>query len=208
LNDQTRPEITLTWIRRAARGERRDERRLIEALTPIIRGSVTRTMRRRAARRRAVDQEVEDVVQSVLLVLFARGGNCPLLRWDPARGLDVASFVSLLASREATSILRSARRNPWTEEPTGPESLDEAPASGAGPESLAGSRRLAEAVTAGLRARVSPRGQRMFELLFLEGRPAAEVAALTGVGLSAVQAWSSRLARLARAILAGLDAAH
>ena len=90
----------------------------------------------RAARagRREARQEVEDVTQTVLLALFADRGRV-LLQWDPARGLELEGFVSLLAKRETVSLLRSRRRSPWTEDPTLHEDLDRNAVPRMGPES-------------------------------------------------------------------------
>jgi RNA polymerase sigma-70 factor (ECF subfamily) len=178
----------------------------VEELSPVIRASVTAAIRRRRGRaQRAFSQEVEDLVQSVLFVLFVKDGGRALLQWDPSRGLDLEGYVGLLAARETMSVLRSRRRNPWTEEPVvDDDAVEETPASIAGPESLTGHHHLMLAVTREVRARVSPLGFQLFDLLFLQGLPAEEVGARAGLGLPAVYTWSSRLVRLAQEIGADL----
>lgn len=205
MNHPSKPELTRATIDRAASGDLQAKRELISALTPIIRASVARTMRRFASMRREVGQEVEDVTQSVLLVLFAKDGGRALERWDPDRGLALESFVHMLAAHQTVSILRNRRQNPWTEEPTQAEDLDETPASAVGPEAAAGSRRMIAALVDRVRARVSARGGQLFELLFLEGHPPEDISALTGLDLPAIYTWSSRLSRLGRQIAAELD---
>jgi RNA polymerase sigma-70 factor (ECF subfamily) len=113
--------------------------------------------------------------------------------------------VALLAAHETANILRRRRRNPWTEEPTQTEALDESPSSAAGPEVAAGTRRLMAAVVEGVRARVSARGRRIFDLLFLEERAPEDVCALTGLRLPAVYTWSSRLSHLGREVAAQME---
>jgi RNA polymerase sigma-70 factor (ECF subfamily) len=205
VNELSSQALSGAWSRRAATSDPLAERELIRALTPIIRASVARTMRRFASRRREIDQEVEDVTQGVLLVLFVKDGGRALSRWDPDRGLALEGFVALLAAHETASILRNRRRSPWTEEPMATEALDENPTAAAGPEAAASSRRMIAAVVDRVRARVSARGGQVFDLLFLEGHPPEDISALTGLGLPAVYTWSSRLSRLGRQIAAELE---
>ena len=56
-----------------------------------------------------------------------------------------------------------------------------------------------------VRARVSERGRRIFDLLFLEERAPEDVCAMTGLRLPAVYTWSSRLSSLGREIAAQLE---
>jgi RNA polymerase sigma-70 factor (ECF subfamily) len=205
VNDTSRQALHRAWTQHVGSGDAQAERELIRALTPVIQASVARTLRRRASLGRRVGQEVEDVTQSVLLSLFAAAGERPLSRWDPARGLDLPGFVALLAARETASILRTRRRNPWTEEPTQAEALEQSPSSAAGPETAAGTRRMTIAVVDRVRARLSERGRRIFDLLFLEERAPEDVCALTGLRLPAVYTWSSRLSQLGREIAAQLE---
>lgn len=188
-------------------GPPRDERprALIEALSPVIRRSVTRRLRRRSGGCRSVEQEVDDMVQTVLLAVFAERGGA-LEAWDPARGVDLPAFVALVAAREVDSLLRSRRRNPWTEEPVLAEALDAAPVSRVDPETQAGSRRMLSTVAAHMRARTSPLGFTIFEMLFLQGREPQDIAAAVGLRVAAVHTWKCRLSRAARDIAAGLDA--
>jgi RNA polymerase sigma-70 factor (ECF subfamily) len=125
-----------------------------------------------------------------------------LLQWDPSRGLDLAGFVALLARRETVSVLRSRRRCPWTEDPTLLEDLEHHAASRMGPESEAISRDLLATLAHTVRDRLSERGAKIFDLMFLEGRPVEEVCELTGISPDAFYTWRSRLQRLVREILA------
>jgi len=205
VNESSLPRDDVARTHRALEGDPRALRELVEELSPVIQASVAAAIRRRRGRaQHAVSQEVEDLVQSVLFLLFVKDGGRALLQWDPSRGRDLTGYVGLLATRETVSVLRSRRRNPWTEEPVVDDAIEETPASIAGPESLAGSRRLMLAVTAGVRERVSPLGFTLFDLLFLQGLPAEEAGARAGLRLDAVYAWSSRLNRLAQEIGADL----
>src|SRR5262245_12457340 len=121
-------------IRRAVEGDRQAMRQLVGALTPTIRASVGLVLSRGKSSRRETRQEVEDITQTVLLSLFSDRGRA-LLQWDPARGLELSSFVGLLAKRETLSVLRTLRTNPWTEDPTLNEDLDQNATMRMGPES-------------------------------------------------------------------------
>lgn len=205
MHESTDNEQLLALLRRAEGGDPQATHGLVTALLPIIRTSVVAVMRRRSRARRAPDQETEDLVQSVLFSLFVKDGGRALLAWDPSRGRDLGSFASFLARREVTTILRSRRRNPWTEEPVLAESLDQRPGASVGPETLTGSRRLLLAVAARLREGLSSRGYRIFELLFLEERTPEEVSALANLEMPAVYAWRSRLSRQVRDLVAELE---
>jgi RNA polymerase sigma-70 factor (ECF subfamily) len=198
------PNPLVALIRRAAEGDRRAMRQLVTDLTPVIRASVASVLTRGGTSgRRAARQEVEDATQTVLLALFADHGRV-LQQWDPARGLGLDGFVALLAKRETTSLLRSRRRNPWTEDPTLQEDLDQNAVPRMGPESETISRDMLEQLAVAVRARLTTKGVEIFDLMFVRGLPPEEVSAATGLTLEAVYAWKSRLTRQVKEILAEL----
>lgn len=205
MNDLADREAVLVQIRRAGEGDAVAQRALVRELTPIIRASVLRALRRRSSARRAIDQEVDDMTQSALFAVFVKDGGRVLLRWDPDRGYDLAGYIALIAAREVDGILRSRRRNPWLEVPVQAGALDDSPGAVIEPESLAGSRRMVLAVAARLEEQLSARAFALFERLFLQDREPEEVAAAEGLDLQAIYTWRSRLARAARAIAADLD---
>ncbi|WP_437941041.1 RNA polymerase sigma factor [Sorangium sp. So ce341] len=200
-------ELALALIARAVSGEPAAVRALVDLLTPTIQERVMRPLlrRRRAAGHRDVRQEVEDMTQSVFLALFADGGRT-LRQWDPARGLSLTSFVGLVAEREACSILRSRRRNPWTEQPTEDDALERADGASVSPEPAAISRELLATLAVRLRDRLSERGLELFYLLLVDERSTEDACALTGMTADAVYAWRSRIGRLVRQIAAELAA--
>ncbi|AUX41649.1 uncharacterized protein SOCE26_030710 [Sorangium cellulosum] len=197
------PEAAL--IARAVAGEPAAVRALVDLLTPTIQQRVMRPLlrRRRAAGHRDVRQEVEDMTQSVFLALFADRGRA-LRQWDAGRGLSLASFVGLVAEREACSILRSRRRNPWTEQPTEDDALERVDGASVSPEPAAISRELLAAIARRLRDRLSERGLELFYLLLVDERSTEDACAITGMTADAVYAWRSRIARLVRQIAAEL----
>src|SRR5689334_11040943 len=111
-------------IRQTLGGERAAASRLLGSLYPVVQSRVARVLwRTRRSADRSVQQEVEDLTQDVFRHLFDEGGRA-LQSWDPARGLSLPNFVGLLAERHAVGVLRTDRRNPWTEEPTIDAALD------------------------------------------------------------------------------------
>jgi len=189
-------------LRRALAGNEPARDRLALALLPVIHSRVARSLlrwRSPVGRGRSVRQEVEDLSQDVLLLLFADAGKV-LRDWRPERGLTLAQFVGLVAERRTVSSLRSGRRSPWKEDPTLAEELD-GEAAEPGPEEIAASREELRLVLRRLAEELSPLGRRLFDLLFLEDLSLPEIVARTALSADAVYAWRSRLRRMARRFL-------
>ena len=193
-------------VQRALSGDQAALTRLVAGLTPVIQARVARTLLARRARLgsgRDVRQEVEDLTQDVFLSLFSR--DCHILRsWQAERGLSLQNFVGLVAERQVVSFLRSGRRNPWKEDPSPVEELDE-PAQESGPEEVAASREQLGLLLDRLREKLTPLGHQIFLLLFVQERSIPETMAASGLSADAVYAWRSRLRRLARQLLAELS---
>jgi DNA-directed RNA polymerase specialized sigma24 family protein len=178
-------------------------RELTLELLPVIQVRVARALLRRAGRTggRNVRQELEDLSHEVLLSLLVDDAKA-LRRWKVSRGLTLVAFVGFIAEREVASIMRVARRNPWTEEPTPDEALD---SSDDGSFQLRiESHQLLESLLGRLTEVLSPLGLRLFELLFIVQLDIPEVCAETGMNTDAVYAWRSRLRRVARSLGAEL----
>ncbi|HET9227380.1 MAG TPA: hypothetical protein VFR31_11985, partial [Thermoanaerobaculia bacterium] len=121
--------------------------------------------------------------------------------WQAERGLSLENFVGLVAERQVVSFLRSGKRNPWKEDPSPVEELDE-PAMESGPEEVAASREQLGLLLDRLREKLTPLGYQIFLLLFVQELSIPEIMAATGLSADAVYAWRSRLRRLARQLLA------
>jgi RNA polymerase sigma factor (sigma-70 family) len=196
--------LTPEDIERAVAGDRALVRRLVDVLTPIIQGRAARAlMRRGRSSGRDVRQEVEDLTQDVLRALF-KGRGKALLAWDPERG-DLAKFIRWIADRELITILRVAKKNPWTEEPVEGETMEALADAEDDPATIAESREILQAVTSRIRSTTSELGRVMFDLLVLDGRSPEDVGTLMNMTPEAVYAWRSRLGRLARDIRAELQ---
>ncbi len=169
---------------------------LVSRWTPIIQARVVRVLRRRAkeAGDRAF-QEVEEMVQQVFVTLFEKQGAA-LRAWHPERGLSLDNWVGLIAEQQVLALLRTRKRNPWTEEPTVTEELDQTSLEPS-PERAALSRDVLDNLLDRMRERLSPLGWRLFCLLYLQDEDVAAAARSSGLTTTAVYGWRSRLRRLA-----------
>jgi RNA polymerase sigma-70 factor (ECF subfamily) len=196
--------LTPEDIKRALAGDRALVRRLVDELTPILQARVARALVRRGrASDRDVRQEVEDLTQDVFRALFSSGGKA-LLAWDPERG-TLPTFIRWVADREVITILRVARKNPWTEEPVAGGDFDDMPAPENDPEGTTQSREILRSIITRVRETTSDLGRAVFDMLVLDGRSPEDVCAAMDMSPEAVYAWRSRLGRLARQIRAELQ---
>lgn len=190
-------QVTRALIEGALSGDEEASRRLVRMIAPTIHVRVARAFLRRSgfAKGRDLRPLVEDAVQDVFVGLFANDGRS-LRAWDPDRGLSFLSFVGFLAEREVGMAMRVARRNPFTEDPTADNTLvalggDQRDATG-----QIESRDLLGRLAQELRARLSPKGRRYFELLYIDQRSVASVAEEMGTTPDALYAWRSRMGKL------------
>ena len=186
-------------VNRALGGDDNALRVLVDMLTPIIQARVVRSLARRRdlSHSRDIRQEVEDMTQEVFGNLFAKGGRV-LRTWDPERGLSLKNFVGLVAEREVASILRTGIRNPWRDDPTMDDDLQDRVGTQDGPEQQIASREALQVILDQVRIQLSPLGMRMFQLLIIEGRDTQEVCDQVGMSAEAVYAWRSRCAKLVK----------
>jgi RNA polymerase sigma-70 factor (ECF subfamily) len=194
----------LERIKRSLAGEPLAVRELVDMLTPPIQGAAMRALlrRRHASGKRDVRQEVADLTQSVFLAPFKDGGR-ELLQWDPSRGSKLPQFVGLLAQREVASILRSQRRNPWTEDPTDADDFERDDGA-SGPEVETESREMLERMAARFKEQLSDRGLEIFYLLLVDDQSIEDACLITGMTADAMYQWRNRLQKLARQIRADI----
>lgn len=190
-------------INSALAGEKAAIERMVAALTPVIQARIARTLltyRRGGAAGRDVHQEVADLAQEVFLLLFSQDGKV-LRSWDSERGLTFENFIGLVAERQTLSLLRSGRRNPWKEDPTLEQDLDLHSGDHPEPEQIAVSRDQLRHLFRRLKEELSPLGNHLFDLIFVQELEVEEVETRTGLSADAVYAWRSRLRKLARRLL-------
>ncbi len=194
-------------MQKALDGDRPALAALVRTLLPVIKVEVGVALVRRALpQRRDPRQDVDDFAQDVLLHLLADGGR--LLRmWDPARGRSLASFVRLIARQRVSRILHGHRGNPWSDEPTAHDDLEPVMPEASRDDKVLESREELRALLERLRAHLTERGLVLFEEIYVQQRPIAEVARELGMTREAVDAWNTRTRSLARKLAAAPPAA-
>ncbi len=194
-------------IERALAGDNRAGRTLVQYLMPQVQARVNAALMRRASASggRVIRQEVLDLSQEVFAHLFAQDGKA-LRSWQPGREATLKTFVGRIAERRVASIMRSARRSPWTETPIEPSTLDRNESAAHLPEGLVAGREELRAVLDALRANLTPLGFELFGELIVEQRSVAEVCEARQMSPEAVYAWRSRLRKAAREALIEVNA--
>jgi RNA polymerase sigma-70 factor (ECF subfamily) len=145
-----------------------------------------------------------DMIQEVFVCLFEQDARV-LRAWAPSRGLSLENFVGLVAERQVTSLMRSGKRNPWTEDPTADGEMDSCFEAVGSPHVQVASRESLQLLVDKLRERLSPLGLGIFYALVVEEREVDDVCTTFGMTADAVYAWRSRLARLVRSLATDLD---
>lgn len=196
--------MTPEQIARACEGDDGLLGTLVDEILPAIRLEVTFGLRRRARLfNRDANQDVDDFVQDVMVHLLGDGGK-RLRAWDPARGRSLRSFVRLIARHRLCRVLEGFRGNPWEGVLGGESELDDVDADAPAFERLL-SRQQLERLLDMLRARFNERSMVLFERLYIEQRPVAEVCETLGMSRAAVDQWNVRLRRLVRTLADELD---
>lgn len=146
--------------------------------------------------RRSAAALAEDIVQDVMLKLFAERGRV-LQAWDPHRGLSLRGFVRRVVRFHVLQLFRSSVRNPWRD---GPAEVDlEDP--GVDPDALLHQLWLWE-VRDLLLGEEDERGRALYLGLFVEHRSADDVGEQHEMTRDAVYQWRSRFKRRAKRLLA------
>ena len=188
-------------LRKALDGDETTLRDLINLMTPVVHVRVARTMHRRQqdARGRDLRQDIEDLTQEVFAALFSKDAKA-LRAWDPERGLSFLNFVGFLAEREVAMRFRSAKRNPWTEDPATMEELNRAVGVTGCPEHYIESRDLLAFMLGEIQQWLTPEGRQYFQLLYVDQQSVADVAERSGTTKNALYVWRNRLLKKVRAV--------
>ena len=187
--------LSAAQVARALAGHRGAARALFDALLPIIQRRVFIVLRRRAFGRDA-QQEVLDLTQEVCVALFANEGRA-LSRWDPGKGASLATWVGRIAEHTVASVMRSGRRNPWSDTPMESGALEHVAGAHDAPAQDVHSRDELARILDELRAQLSPLGYGIFVDLFVEERDIQAVCDARGMTLGALYVWRTRLRKAA-----------
>ena len=193
--------LTPDDIRRACEGDRRAMAALVDALLPIVKVEAAVSIRRRAsAKKRDPRQEVDDLVQGVFEFLLKNRGAV-LLKWDPQRGRSLASFVRLLTNRHIARVYIGGRGNPWALDPTEDAALESLRHDHGGAQRRAEFRAYLLQVLDIVKARLNERGLVLFDLIYVQERPVAEICETMSMTRAAVDQWKSRFRRQVRGLV-------
>ncbi|MBV1861631.1 MAG: sigma-70 family RNA polymerase sigma factor [Nannocystaceae bacterium] len=137
----------------------------------------------------------EDIVQDVMLKLFAEGGRV-LRAWDPERGLSLRGFLRRVVRFHVLQLFRSSAKNPWRDR------LTESHLEVADEDSDAILHQLwLWEVRDLLLAEESDHGRALYIGLFVEHRSAEDVGEQHNMSRDAVYQWRSRFKRRASRLL-------
>ena len=189
-------EWTHQTLETALSGDKAAMRALVEHLTPVIQARVAKAIMvgARSYGRDRIQEEVADMTQEVFVALLNQ--NARILRnWDPDKGLSLRNFAGLVAHRQALSILRTGKRNPFTEDPTLHVDFEHLTPQDETLESATVSRDLLRQVFRRMEEQLSPLGQTLFNMIVIQELDVSEVAKTTQMTDAAVYAWRSRLAK-------------
>lgn len=198
-------EYWTTLHRDALAGKTKARQALMRALWPIVHHQVGQVLlaNRWLLGRRSIRQEAEELTQHVFLQLM-KDGDWVLRKWSSNLGRSLPNFIRRFAKWQTYSVLRTHKRWPWIDGELGAEeaALAERPDVGACPEGIAGSRELAELIRERAKARLTPFGWTMFEMIIVEELATEEICRLTGMSPGSVHVWGNRLRVLIRQIIA------
>ena len=197
---QGKPTQTMEWtdetLYQALNGNQPAMRELVKHLTPVIQARVARTVMVGAKNygHDRIQEEVADITQEVFVALFANDARV-LRNWDSEKGLSLRNFAGLVAHRQALSILRTNKRNPFTEDPTLDTDFEYMTEQDESMESAAISRDIMRQVFRRMDEQLSPLGRQLFDLIIMQELDVGDVASQTGMSDAAIYAWRSRLAK-------------
>ena len=192
-------------LERALSGEPRALRTIVQFITPAVQLGVGRVLvvHGRHSHRRNVREETRDLSQEIFAQLFANSARI-LRNWSPQAGASLRTYVRMVAERRAISILRSSRRNPWTEDPTDHCQLEPMLRNHALTERQLAAAQIVQRGLATVRENQTERGREIFRLLIEEDRTVEEVQSETGLKRNAVYQWRRRLTQELRRVITEL----
>lgn len=201
-------ELSPEDIRRSLAGSPAQRRQLAAWLLKVVDEKVRINLRPIASRyRRDLRDEAADIVQDVMVLLFHADGRV-LRTWDPHRGMQLRSFISLIVRRNIFRTFRGFRGNPWVSDPAAAEEVAAYLDDGISQRSTLFSDieywlQLYQILDK-LEGELSERDWRLFNKLFVEQHAPADVGDEEGMQENAVHQWMSRLKQRIRAMFPSL----
>ncbi len=143
---------------------------------------------------------LDDTLQDVMCWLWKNNYEV-LRRWDTRRGVPFEGYVAVVVRHRALSLLRRERSHSQRQ---GEElSWDELPAHGTPADDFE-SRDLTRKLVLALQERLSGKGYRIFEVLFLDETSIEEAEEILGMSRAALYQWRLRLRRELQDIVGSL----
>lgn len=192
-------------LRTALRGDDEARRSLVRYLTPVIHArAADHVARRRRAGGRGTRADVDDLVQEVWAHLL-RDRQATLRRWDPARGASLVTFVGLCARRIIVGYDRGGARRGLREVGVDFADVDATPSVTPPHDQRLEHADLAHKLMSRLSARLSLRGRRALQAMFVDGLSVAEAEPVLGMTKSALYSWRRDIKSEARQVLDELE---
>jgi DNA-directed RNA polymerase specialized sigma24 family protein len=195
----------IEWYAKALTQNPQAVRAFIVSITPLVQVRVARTLLRcRGASSVDIAQEVKDMVQEVMMALFAHDAKV-LRAWQAERGLSLENFIGLVAERETLSMLRSGKRSAWRESTVEEGDVEEMMPHHTRTEETLVSGDLLRVLLEHMQMHTSPLGFSVFRMMFVEELSVADICETLSLTTDAVYAWRSRLVKQAKTLAVQLS---
>ncbi len=200
-----RSAVSRDEIDDALAGDHEAMDRLVQRLRPVIHAEVSHQLFRVGhVQGWNPRNDCRDLVQDVFVQLLANGAK-NLRAWNPSRA-PLETFVRLIARRYVIGMLRSKRRNPWSEVRAEIDQVERQVGEANMEGHAAAQERLARLADL-LEGRLDERGAVLFHMLYVEQCPVEEVCGFLGMTPDAVYQWRSRFKKILEELRSQLDGA-
>lgn len=197
---RTPPPVTPEIVTKAVAGDRLAVRLLIKNLTPVIQLAVVHVLKRYTQnyQHNHIHLDVADYCQDVFVSMFKN--NSKVLRgWNPNKGMNLKSYISLITKRLVISSLRQVKFTQSLDDDSISENIDsylKTPDEGI--QFI--NRHLLFRIIKALKNEISELGYEIFVQIFLYGFSAEEIAKKTNLSKNSIYVWKNRLKTHAKKI--------
>ena len=205
LNQNRQQILSPELVDQVIAGNRAAIRLLIENLTPVIQLAVVHILKRctQSYQHNHIHLEVTDYCQEIFILIFKN--NSKILRdWNPDKGMNLKSYISLITKRRVISSLRNIKFTQSLDDDTIDTNIDsflKTPDE----ESQFINRHLLYRIIKSLKNEISSFGYEIFVQIFLYGYSAEEVASKMNLTKNSVYVWKNRLKAQAKNISVQLE---